>query len=157
MTKDNQEETNAVEPITLDTVAIKNLIPHRYPILLVDRVTACIPGQSIEGYKLVSASEPAIQGHFPDFPIMPGVLVVEGLAQLAGILGRLTKQVDDSIAMLVGVDGFRFRRQILPGDRIDYRCELVTNKRDIWKFNATASVDGKAAVSGSLMIAERSS
>lgn len=150
-------EETTTETITLDTVAIKNLIPHRYPMLLVDRVTACTPGEFIEGYKLVSASEPAIQGHFPEFPIMPGVLVVEGLAQLAGILGRLTKTVDESIAMLVGVDGFRFRRQILPGDRIDYRCELVTNKRDIWKFDATAKVDGQMAVSGSLMIAERSS
>ncbi|MDR1659784.1 MAG: 3-hydroxyacyl-ACP dehydratase FabZ [Desulfovibrio sp.] len=125
---------------------ILRFLPHRYPFLLVDRVVECAPGSHIRAYKNVSANEPFFQGHFPGVPIMPGVLVLEALAQAGGLLAAARlENVNDKLFLLAGLDGVKFRRQVVPGDRLDLVCENVRVKLKLCKMDARASVDGKLA------------
>jgi len=144
----------------MDVKEIRDYLPHRYPFLLIDRVEELIEGKLIRAYKNVSVNEPFFTGHFPDSPIMPGVLIVEALAQAAGILGFKTagkKPSDGSIYYLVGCDNVRFKRMVIPGDRLQLEAAVVSSRRGIWKFDCKASVDGDLAAAASILCADRPS
>ena len=141
------------EILTFDTMQIMEMIPHRYPFLLVDRITECVAGKYAKGYKNMTMNEEFFQGHFPGNPIMPGVLQLEALAQLsAGILTPV-EEYKDKMFFYSGVDGVRFRRQVRPGDRFDMEAELVKLKGPIVKVHAKGFVDGQLAVEADLMFA----
>lgn len=143
---------------TLDIYEILEHLPHRYPFLLIDRVTECRVGERLVGYKNVTYNEPYFQGHFPNKEVMPGVLIIEALAQATGILAfRTNGQVPDenSLYYLVGVDGVRFKQPVIPGDQLKLEVDLIKTKRGVWKFNGVASVDGKVVCTAELMCAER--
>lgn len=135
---------------------IKQFLPHRYPFLLVDRVLECTPGESLTAIKNVSVNEPFFQGHFPQKAIMPGVLIIEALAQATGLLGFRTMSEtprDDLLYMLVGVDNVRFKRQVIPGDQLMLKVELQKRARIIWKFTCEASVDGERVTAANMLCA----
>lgn len=143
---------------TLDIHEILNHLPHRYPFLLIDRVTECKPGEYLIGYKNVTYNEPYFTGHFPQRPVMPGVLILEALAQATGILAfRTVGKVPDenSLYYFVGVDNARFKQPVNPGDQLVLKVTYIRQKRGIWKFDGEASVDGKVVCSAELMCAER--
>jgi len=133
-------------------------LPHRYPFLLVDRVVECVPGERIHAYKNVTINEPFFVGHFPHHPVMPGVLIMEALAQAAGILSFKTMGVKpdtNSVFYFVGIDGARFKKPVSAGDRVDLHVEIVRQMRGIWKYRAVAKVDGQVAAEAELMCAQR--
>lgn len=135
---------------------IKKFLPHRYPFLLVDRVIECAPGESLTAIKNVSVNEPFFQGHFPQKAIMPGVLIIEALAQATGLLGFRTMSEtprDDLLYMLVGVDNVRFKRQVIPGDQLMLRVRLEKKSRIIWKFTCEATVDDELVTSANMLCA----
>ncbi len=132
---------------------IKTFLAHRYPFLLVDRVLEVEPGKNIRCIKNVSINEPFFQGHFPEFPIMPGVLIIEAMAQATGLLGFRTMgeaPETDKLYILAGVDKVKFRKQVVPGDQLELRAELTKRKGKIWKFETQALVDGKRAVTAEI-------
>ncbi len=142
----------------MDVNEIREYLPHRYPFLLVDRVLELELGKSIVAIKNVSINEPYFTGHFPQLPILPGVLILEAMAQAAGILGFKTngkKPVDGSIYYFVGCDNARFKRKVVPGDQLQIEAALVTEKRGIWKFDCKASVDGEFCCSATILCADR--
>ena len=142
----------------LDINEIREYLPHRYPFLLVDRVTELHIGESIVAYKNVSVNEEVFQGHFPNYPIFPGVLIVEAMAQAAGILGFKTmnkKPTDGSIYMFVGADNVRFKRQVKPGDQLVLEAKVLAEKRGIWKFDCRATVDGEFTASAIILCADK--
>lgn len=133
---------------------IKTYLPHRYPFLLVDRILDCVPKQSITAIKNVTCNEPFFQGHFPKLPIMPGVLIVEAMAQAAALLGCQSMSVEpdeNAHYYLVGIDKVRFRQTVGPGDQLTLHVNYITVRRNIWKFEATASVDGNLVASAELL------
>jgi 3-hydroxyacyl-[acyl-carrier-protein] dehydratase len=139
----------------LDIVEIQKLLPHRYPFLLVDRVIDYVPGVSIIGTKNVTSNEPFFQGHFDGHPIMPGVLIIEAMAQAGGILYYMS---DDGIEpgqlfYLVAVDEARFRRPVVPGDQLKLDVTVARKRRSMWCFECSASVDDEQAVSAVIMCA----
>lgn len=143
---------------SMDIYEILEHLPHRYPFLLIDRVLECEPGKSLVGIKNVSHNEPYFPGHFPQRPVMPGVLILEALAQATGILAfRTLERVPDenSLYYFVGVDKARFKQPVEPGDQLRLEVEYVKQIRGIWKFNGQALVDGKVVCSAELMCAER--
>ncbi len=143
---------------SLDIHEILKYLPHRYPFLLIDRVLHCEPGKSLIGLKNVSYNEPFFQGHFPHRPVMPGVLILEALAQATGILAFKTTQskpTQRSLYYFVGVDNARFKQPVEPGDQLILEVEVLRTVRGVWKFNAQAKVEGKVVASGELMCAER--
>jgi 3-hydroxyacyl-[acyl-carrier-protein] dehydratase len=136
---------------------IREYLPHRYPFLLVDRVTE-IGDNNIVAYKNVSINEEFLQGHFPDYPIMPGVLIVEALAQAAGILGFVMnnqKPSANSIFLFAGAEKVRFKKQVVAGDQLILKAELVMQKRGIFKYNCIATVDGIVATTAEIMISHQ--
>jgi len=144
------------EPLQLDIHEILRRLPHRYPFLLVDRVLECVPGHKVRALKNVTVNEPYFQGHFPHRPVMPGVIIIEALAQAAGILAFVTAGVypdENSVFYFVGIDKARFRRPVGPGDQLTLQATLERNLRGIWKLTAVASVDGAEAASAELMLA----
>jgi 3-hydroxyacyl-[acyl-carrier-protein] dehydratase len=146
------------ESESLDIYEILEHLPHRYPFLMIDRVTECKVGERLVGYKNVTYNEPYFQGHFPNKEVMPGVLIIEALAQATGILAfRTNGQVPDenSLYYLVGVDAVRFKRPVIPGDQLKLEVDIIKTKRGVWKFNGVASVDGKVVCAAELMCAER--
>ncbi len=134
---------------------ITELLPHRYPFLLIDRVTELVPGKYIKGFKNVTMNEPFFQGHFPGEPIMPGVLILESMAQLGILFAKKTAMDELSGKLLVfaGMDGVRFRRPVVPGDRLEIELHMVKKKRIVWKMAGLARVDGEEAVEATLMAA----
>ena len=127
----------------MDIIEIRKYLPHRYPFLLVDRVLDIEAGGSIVAFKNLSANESFFNGHFPDSPIFPGVLLVEAMAQAAGILGFYTQgktNEDGSTYYFAGADNVRFRRPCIPGDRVMLRASVVSQRRGIWKFNVSSDV-----------------
>lgn len=137
---------------------IRDHLPHRYPFLLVDRVEELIKGDRIVAYKNVTINEPFFNGHFPDYPVMPGVLITEAMAQAAGILGFRSmekKPADGSMYLFVGADKLRFKRQVVPGDKLTLEARIVSSRRGVWKFECKASVDGELAASGTILCADR--
>jgi 3-hydroxyacyl-[acyl-carrier-protein] dehydratase len=144
--------------MNMDIEAIREHLPHRYPFLLVDRVVDLELGKRIEAYKNLSINEPFFDGHFPDNPVFPGVLLVEAMAQAAGILGFKSMgktPADGSIYYLVGVDDLRFKRPCVPGDRVHLHAEIVSERRGIWKFAVRAEVDGQICASATILCADR--
>jgi len=143
----------------MDIVEIQTFLPHRYPFLLVDRVTSVEGGKSIRGYKNISCNEHFFEGHFPGMPIMPGVLMLEALAQISGILGFVTvdrKPSDNLIHYFAGSDRVRFKRPVVPGDQLVLESDFITAKRGIWKFGCRGLVNGEVACVAEIMTAERS-
>ena len=144
------------EAFSMDINAVLKQLPHRYPFLLVDRVVACIPGQTIEAIKNVTVNEPFFSGHFPHRPVMPGVMILEALAQAAGILAFKTAGVvpDESTRFyFVGIDDARFRKPVEPGDQLVLKARLERALRGIWKFTTVAEVDGQVVCSATMMVA----
>lgn len=137
---------------SFDIVDIMGMIPHRYPFLLVDKVTECVPGKYSKGYKNLTMNEAFFQGHFPGNPVFPGVLQLEALAQMSASLLKTIPQYKDKLFMYAGIDGVRFRKQIRPGDRFDMESELVKIKGPLVKAHAKGFVDGKLAVEADLMV-----
>ena len=133
-------------------------LPHRYPFLLVDRVTETVVGDRIKGYKNISANEELFNGHFPGQPIFPGVLILEAMAQLSGVLAFETKGVrpaDGTNYLFGGVEKARFRRQVIPGDRLDLESMIVADRKIMMKFECVAYVDGAMACSAVLTVVEQ--
>ena len=143
--------------LPIDVATIQTLIPHRYPFLLVDKITALdIEAKKIVGVKCVSNNEPYFQGHFPGSPIMPGVLIIEALAQAAALLSFKSTGVkpdDNSVVYFAGIDNARFKRPVVPGDQLIFDVEITHAKRNIYKYKARASVDGELAADAELMCA----
>ena len=143
----------------MDIYEVLKKLPQRYPLLLVDRVLECEPGRRILALKNVSANEPYFQGHFPSRPIMPGVLILESMAQAACILAfrTLGEQVDaNSVYYYAGVDKARFKRPVVPGDRLEVEVVVLARKRGLWKFSCTARVDGAIATEAQILCTMRS-
>ena len=142
----------------MDVNEIRQYLPHRYPFLLVDRVVELNLNDSIVAYKNVTVNEPFFNGHFPDHPVMPGVLIIEAMAQAAGVLGFKTMDKtpeDGSIYYFVGSDNARFKRPVVPGDRLQLEAKIIAEKRGIWKFECKATVDGQLACSATIICADR--
>jgi 3-hydroxyacyl-[acyl-carrier-protein] dehydratase len=143
---------------TMNINEILRLLPHRYPFLLIDRVTDYKVGEFLRGYKNVTFNEPFFNGHFPQRPIMPGVMILEALAQATGLLAFRTVDRaanNDSLFFLVGIDKARFKRPVEPGDQLMLEVRVVNSKRGIWVFEGEATVDGKLAASAQIMCTER--
>ena len=142
----------------LDIEEIRNRLPHRYPFLLVDRVVSVEPGDRILAYKNLSINEPFFDGHFPEKPVFPGVLLLEAMAQAAGILGFVTMDktpADGSTYYFVGADNLRFKRPCVPGDQVMLHARVVSERRGIWKFEVESRVDDELAASGTILCADR--
>ena len=138
---------------------VKNFLPHRYPFLLIDRVISLEVGKNLTAIKNVTFNEPHFNGHFPGQPIMPGVLIIEALAQATGILAfksEVGKPQIGQIYMLVGVDKVRFKRIVEPGDQLEIYAEVVTVKRGIWKFKCKATVEGQLVTSAEIICTQKS-
>lgn len=140
---------------TIEVKEIMTLLPHRYPFLLIDRVTDYELGQSIEAYKNITINEQCFLGHFPGEPIFPGVLILEAMAQAAGVLGFKTLGSSDQLYLYAGIDKARFKSPVVPGDRLDISVRLIKERRGIWKFEGIASVDDKQACVAEFMCAMR--
>ncbi len=142
----------------MDINEVMRHLPHRYPFLLVDRVLDFESGKSLRAMKNVTINEPFFQGHFPHVPVMPGVLIMEALAQATGILSFKTTgdlPTDNSLYYFVGIDKARFRKPVEPGDQLILEVELERRIRDVWKFKGVASVNGEVVASANLMCAEK--
>lgn len=142
----------------MDILQILEHLPHRYPFLLVDRVLEIEPGKSIHAYKNITMNEPYFVGHFPHHPVMPGVLIMEALAQAAGILSFKSmdeKPSADTVFYFAGIDDARFKRPVMPGDQLHLHVEIERQMRGVWKYIAEARVDGQLAASAKLMCAKR--
>jgi 3-hydroxyacyl-[acyl-carrier-protein] dehydratase len=143
----------------MDIHAILEHLPHRYPMLLVDRVLELVPGERIVALKNVSINEPFFPGHYPHHPVMPGVLVIEAMAQAAALLSFKSmgeKSDEKSVYYFVGIDAARFKRPVVPGDQMLLEVCVKATRRGIWKFTAQAKVDGQVAAEAELMCTERS-
>ncbi len=137
----------------LDADQIRALIPHRYPFLLVDRIVELEPGQRAVGLKNVSSTEAHFQGHFPDYPVMPGVLIVEAMAQVGAVGVMALEEFRGKLALFAGIDGVRFRRQVIPGDTLRMEVELTRLKGRAGRGKGTATVDGERGCEAELMFA----
>ena len=146
------EATGTTGP-ELDAVEIQRIIPHRYPFLLVDRVLELEPGRRAVGVKNVTMGDPFFQGHFPDYPVMPGVLIVEALAQVGAVALLTTEEYRGRLALFAGIDKVRFKRQVKPGDVLRLEVELAQVRRGIGTGNGTATVAGELACRGEFMFA----
>ena len=139
---------------SMDIHEVLEYLPHRFPFLLIDRVLSCEPGKRITALKNVTINEPFFSGHFPHHPVMPGVLIIEALAQAAAILSFRTmnhKADDESVYYFVGIDKARFKRPVGPGDRLTLEVELKRHARSMWIFSATARVDEAVVTEADLM------
>jgi 3-hydroxyacyl-[acyl-carrier-protein] dehydratase len=144
------------EPVFMDINAVMRQLPHRYPFLLVDRVLECTKGKSIRAVKNVTVNEEFFTGHFPHRPLMPGVMIIEALAQAAGILAFITAGVmpdENSRFFFVGIDKARFRKPVEPGDQLILKAELQRTFKGIWRFSTVAEVDGEEVASAEMMVA----
>ncbi|WP_425803860.1 3-hydroxyacyl-ACP dehydratase FabZ [Desulfitobacterium sp. Sab5] len=136
----------------LNNTEIQSLIPHRYPFLLVDKILELEPGKKAVGIKNVTANEPHFQGHFPEHAIMPGILIVEALAQTAGIAVSVNEKSESKLGVLSGIDGMKFKRKVVPGDALKLEAEILVSKLGLIKAKVTASVDGQTAAEGEIKI-----
>ena len=144
--------------VEINIEEIQELLPHRYPMLLVDRVTEIVLGDRIVAYKNITTNEPFCMGHFPGKQGMPGVLIVEAMAQASGILGFKTmnkKPEDGSIYYFVGADDLRFKRPAIPGDKLILNSRVITDKKGIWKFDCNAMVGNELVAKATILCADR--
>jgi 3-hydroxyacyl-[acyl-carrier-protein] dehydratase len=144
---DPTDKTNSAAITSVDIKRILQMIPHRYPMLMVDKVVDMTLGQSAVGIKNVTINEPFFQGHFPSEPVMPGVLVVEAMAQTACVLVVSTfgAESEGKLVYFMSIDGVRFRRPVVPGDRVELHVQKVQSRANVWKFSGKAIVEGKVA------------
>ena len=144
-----------IDAITLDATEIMRHLPHRFPFLLIDKITECVPGESITAIKNVSINEPFFQGHFPGNPVLPGVLIIEAMAQAGGVLSHISNGdlEPKPVYYLVGVDEARFRHVVSAGDQLEIVVEVDRVVRGMWRYQCTASVDGKKAVTARILCA----
>ena len=139
-----------------DVVEIQKILPHRYPFLLLDRVTKLEKGVSIEGYKNVSISEPVFQGHFPDHPIYPGVMLIEGMAQAGGVLAfqssseEAQNEMQDKVVYFMSIDKAKFRAPVIPGDQLVYKITVIKQRGAVWQLDAKTYVDDKLVAQAEL-------
>jgi 3-hydroxyacyl-[acyl-carrier-protein] dehydratase len=141
---------------SLDIDGILKRLPHRYPFVMVDRVLDVVPGKSIVAAKNISANEAYFQGHFPGYPVMPGVLIIEALAQAGGVLAYETAAAEENIWILylVGIEETRFKQTVRPGDQLMLRVELEKRRRNLWRFKGVAEVDGKLVAETQILMAD---
>jgi 3-hydroxyacyl-[acyl-carrier-protein] dehydratase len=142
----------------MDALQVLQYLPQRYPLLMIDRVLECEPGKRILALKNVTNNEPHFSGHFPGRPIMPGVLILEAMAQAAGILvfrTRDDKPDANTVYYYAGIDEARFKRPVVPGDRLEIEATILAHKRAIWKFSCVARVDGAVAAEAVILCSER--
>lgn len=139
-----------------DVVDIQNILPHRYPFLLVDRIMELTPGEYIEALKNVSISEPVFQGHFPGHPIYPGVMIIEGMAQAGGVLAFKSmdnvsqEEIENKVVYFMSIDKAKFRAPVTPGDQLIYKINVIKNKGAIWQLDAKAYVNDKVVAQAEL-------
>lgn len=139
-----------------NVVEIQKILPHRYPFLLVDRITTLKEGEYIEGYKNISISEPVFQGHFPDHPIYPGVMIIEGMAQAGGVLAfksmddATQEEIENKVVYFMSIDKAKFRAPVTPGDQLVYKINVIKNKGAVWQLDAKAYVDDKVVAQAEL-------
>jgi 3-hydroxyacyl-[acyl-carrier-protein] dehydratase len=142
--------------VLYNVVEIQKILPHRYPFLLVDRITELKEGEYIEGYKNVSISEPVFQGHFPDHPIYPGVMIIEGMAQAGGVLAfksmdnATQEEIENKVVYFMSIDKAKFRAPVTPGDQLIYKIDVIKNKGAVWQLDAKAYVDDKVVAQAEL-------
>ena len=139
-----------------NVVDIQKILPHRYPFLLVDRITTLTEGEYIEGYKNISIAEPVFQGHFPDHPIYPGVMIIEGMAQTGGVLAfksmdlQSQEEIENKVVYFMSIDKAKFRAPVTPGDQLIYKIDVIKNKGAVWQLDAKAYVDNKVVAQAEL-------
>jgi 3-hydroxyacyl-[acyl-carrier-protein] dehydratase len=140
-------------PTTIEIDRILQILPHRWPFVMVDRVTDVVPRERIVGHKCVTMGEPWAQGHFPARPIFPGVLIIEALAQIGGILAYASEPFDASSSLMyfLGIDKAKFRRIVIPGDRLDLEVSVIHHRSNVWKLRGEASVEGTLCAQGELL------
>jgi 3-hydroxyacyl-[acyl-carrier-protein] dehydratase len=140
-------------PGTLDILEILKLLPHRYPFVMVDRITEIVEGSKIVGIKNVTINEPFFQGHFPEQPVMPGVMILEGMAQVGGVLGyySLPEMIGKKLLYFAGINRARFRRPVIPGDQLIFELNLIKMKRGVMVMDGKAFVDGQLVTEAELM------
>jgi len=142
--------------VLYDVVEIQKILPHRFPFLLVDRIDVLTPGEHVEGYKNVSISEPVFQGHFPDHPIYPGVMIIEGMAQAGGVLAfksmdnATQEEIQNKVVYFMSIDKAKFRAPVTPGDKLVYKINVIKNKGAVWQLDAKAYVDDKVVAQAEL-------
>jgi 3-hydroxyacyl-[acyl-carrier-protein] dehydratase len=142
--------------VLYNVVEIQKILPHRYPFLLVDRITDLKQGEYIEGFKNVSISEPVFQGHFPDHPIYPGVMIIEGMAQAGGVLAFKSmdnasqEEIENKVVYFMSIDKAKFRAPVTPGDQLVYKINVIKNKGAVWQLDAKAYVDDKVVAQAEL-------
>jgi len=142
--------------VLYNVVEIQKILPHRYPFLLVDRITELTSGESIEAFKNISISEPVFQGHFPDHPIYPGVMILEGMAQAGGVLAFKSmdemsqEEIDKKVVYFMSIDKAKFRVPVTPGDQLIYKINVMKQKGSVWQLEAKAYVDGKVVAQAEL-------
>jgi len=143
-------------PVLYNVVDIQNILPHRYPFLLVDRITELRAGEYVEGLKNISISEPVFQGHFPDHPIYPGVMIIEGMAQAGGVLAFKSmdnasqEEIQNKVVYFMSIDKAKFRAPVTPGDQLIYKINVIKNKGPVWQLDAKAYVDDKVVAQAEL-------
>lgn len=142
-------------PITMDVLTIQKWIPHRYPFLLIDKVTNLVPNETITSVKNVTANEEFFQGHFPGHPVMPGVLIMEAMAQTAAVFARYSEEelLKGKTFYLVGADNFKWKKMVLPGDQLIIVMKSVKKRNPLWIMDGEVSVDGKVVATGTLTAA----
>jgi 3-hydroxyacyl-[acyl-carrier-protein] dehydratase len=143
--------TSAKEAQVIEINEIQNILPHRYPFLLIDRIVELDPGKSAKGIKNVTINEPFFLGHFPGHPIMPGVLIVEAMAQVGGVLAFKSANVNNKVVYFMGIDNARFRRPVLPGDTLELSLKVTKCRGNIWVFKGEAHVGGALVAGAELM------
>jgi len=135
----------------IDINEIMTILPHRYPFLLVDKIVELVEGERAKGIKNVTVNEPFFQGHFPGHPVMPGVLIVESMAQVGGILAFKSADVEDQVLYFMGIDDARFRKPVLPGDRLELTVEVLRRRGKVWSLKGEAFVDGALVAEAKLL------
>jgi 3-hydroxyacyl-[acyl-carrier-protein] dehydratase len=138
----------------MDIQEVQRFLPHRYPFLLIDRVLECVPGEKLTAFKNVTVNEPYFQGHFPHYPVMPGVLILEAMAQACALLAARTEEAESlpsRVYLFAGADGVRFKRPVLPGDRLDFEVRMLRRVRRIWRCGAQTLVEGKLCSEAEVM------
>jgi len=153
------DDIETVQGTVIEVARIMEMIPHRYPFLLIDRIVELVPRKSATGLKNVTFNEPHFAGHFPGAPVMPGVLIIESMAQTAALLvvATLGPESEGKLVYFMSIDGARFRKPVVPGDSMLVTVDCLRNRRNVWKFACTAKVDGKLVAEATIaaMIMDR--